>query len=827
MENKNVLKAVEKVSEVKTEISPTVKTGDNIYEIELKGCKAEPFISYLKSLGINRLLSQQLYEKEKAKNPNLPEIKSYWKDRKFHLKSPFSKERIIKFFLEEYEPTPIVSPWNGGSGFYEGDNTEGIDSILSSSHERFEVYRNVIQQIQKWSHFFFKNLSIKDLLIITGKYESDKKIPAYRVEIENCIEKLKLKLPPEVSSVLTSYSTEILRDKSGSNKAFSGTIYTNIVKTLEKLRTALKLKSRSENKEKLIQLCRNQLPETVVEWIDASCVIASGGEMFYPPILGSGGNDGRLDFSNNFMKCLKQLLLDKKKSDESLGMLENSLFDSLSDSFDKFATGFFDPGRAGGYNQGTGIEFKNIPVNLWEIVLSMEGAIVWGSVVTNKYGNKRDKLLSSPFTVRPRGVGYASSSKNDEGSARAEIWTPLWNKPVNFNELKAFIGKGRVDISSKGSRKAVKAGNTIEFAEAVASLGTDTGVDDFVRYSILERRGKSYIALPAGVIKVNVRKEADLARELQTHLNYIDRFLKNKFVNIPQSFQSARLQIDDHLFDLLVKGGAVRSKTLIASIGKLEKLLSNIKNDKNITTPVGVLSPQWITQSFDGTLEVKISAAVASISYTEKVAPIRANLVPVYKPFKDWAGQDTWKGNSIFSRLLNVLQRRMMDAARLGCTKNPLWSYIKVSIDDVMQFIEGNFDYQLIENLIFGFSIIRWNHPDSKEQIKQINQLISHKRTRFIRRDYALLKLLFSTDIFDTQGNPLKQEPAILPMLQAGRVKDAVHIAQRRLFTAGLNPIKSNFPDVPGNEGIRLASSLIIPLREKDIFKIKKLILKD
>ena len=744
MENKNALKTVEKVNEAKTESSPTVETGENLYEIELKGCKAEPFISYLKSLGIHRLLSEQLYEKEKAKNPNLPEIKSFWKDRKFHLNSPFSRERIIKFFLEEYEPTPIVSPWNGGSGFYEGDNTDGIDSILSSTHKRFELYRNVIRQIQEWSHFFFRNLSIKDLLIIAGKYENDKKIPIYRVEIEKNIEKLKSKLPSETSSVLTSYSTEILKDKSDSSQVFSGTIYDKTIKTLEKLRTALKLKSRSENKEKLIQLCRNQLPETVVEWIDASCVIASGGEMFYPPILGSGGNDGRLDFSNNFMKCLKHLLLDDKRNDESLSMLRNSLFSSLSDSFDKFPTGFFDPGRAGGYNQGTGIEFKNIPVNLWEIILSMEGAIVWGSVVSNKYGNKRDKLLSSPFTVRPRGVGYASSSKNDEDSARAEIWIPLWNKPVNFNELRAFIGKGRVDVSSKGSRKTVKAGNTIEFAEAVASLGTDTGVDDFVRYSILERRGKSYIALPAGVIKVNVRKEADLARELQTHLNYTDRFLKNKFVNIPHSFQSARLQIDESLFELLIKGGAVRAKHLIASIGKLEKLLSNIKNDKNITTPAGVLSPQWIAQSFDGTPEVNIAAAVASISYTEKVAPIRANLVPVYKPFKDWSGQDAWKGNSIFSRLLNVLQRRMMDAGRLGCTKNPLWSHIRVTIDDVMSFIGGDLDSQLIENLIFGFSIIKWNHPDSKEQIKQINQLVTHKRTGFIRRDYALLKLLYS-----------------------------------------------------------------------------------
>jgi CRISPR-associated protein Csx17 len=25
---------------------------------------------------------------------------------------------LTKFFLEEYKPTPIVAPWNAGSGFY-------------------------------------------------------------------------------------------------------------------------------------------------------------------------------------------------------------------------------------------------------------------------------------------------------------------------------------------------------------------------------------------------------------------------------------------------------------------------------------------------------------------------------------------------------------------------------------------------------------------------------------------------------------------------------------------------------------------------------------
>ena len=48
--------------------------------------------------------------------------------------------------------------------------------------------------------------------------------------------------------------------------------------------------------------------------------------------------------------------------------------------------------------------------------------------------------------------------------------------------------------------------------------------------------------------------------------------------------------------------------------------------------------------------------------------------------------------------------------------------------------------------------------------------------------------------------------------LRANRVRDACHIAQRRLFSSGLAPLRTEFPDT--GDGIRIAAALLLPVRD-------------
>jgi CRISPR-associated protein Csx17 len=70
-------------------------------ELILHGCTPEPLMSYLKALGILRLVAEQAD----------PEACGAWHAEAFALSSQFDREALIKFFLEKYRPTPILAPW--------------------------------------------------------------------------------------------------------------------------------------------------------------------------------------------------------------------------------------------------------------------------------------------------------------------------------------------------------------------------------------------------------------------------------------------------------------------------------------------------------------------------------------------------------------------------------------------------------------------------------------------------------------------------------------------------------------------------------------------
>ena len=64
-------------------------------------------MSYLKALGVFRLVAEQAD----------PAATLSWRGNVAHFEAKLSRDELITFFVEQYKPTPIVAPWNGGSGF--------------------------------------------------------------------------------------------------------------------------------------------------------------------------------------------------------------------------------------------------------------------------------------------------------------------------------------------------------------------------------------------------------------------------------------------------------------------------------------------------------------------------------------------------------------------------------------------------------------------------------------------------------------------------------------------------------------------------------------
>lgn len=107
-------------------------------ELSLTGCHPEPLGSYLKALGVLRLVGNQKEQDARGR----------WRGNTFTLSSELHETALVAFFRDEYEPTPVLAPWNSGSGFrVQGKRAEAeqaLQMIESSAVGRLAPYRAAI-----------------------------------------------------------------------------------------------------------------------------------------------------------------------------------------------------------------------------------------------------------------------------------------------------------------------------------------------------------------------------------------------------------------------------------------------------------------------------------------------------------------------------------------------------------------------------------------------------------------------------------------------------------------------------------------------------------
>src|SRR5262245_10928716 len=103
-------------------------------ELRLSGCTPEPLMGYLTSLGVFRLVAEDTEHGD-------PSARLSWKGGVAHLTSKLDRDGLCAFFLKAYRPTPILAPWNGGSGFY-GGGAAPLDALAASESDRLALYRD-------------------------------------------------------------------------------------------------------------------------------------------------------------------------------------------------------------------------------------------------------------------------------------------------------------------------------------------------------------------------------------------------------------------------------------------------------------------------------------------------------------------------------------------------------------------------------------------------------------------------------------------------------------------------------------------------------------
>lgn len=365
-----------------------------------------PLLSYLAALGLAKTVAEQ----------SDPGLLFGWRNGTFVLETTL--DDVAGFLVETYRPTPILSPWSGGSGFGEKDKTprEFINLLKQSRGPRLALFRESIATVES-------TLAL-----------------------------------PEAAAW-------------------------------------------ANDKERLVQELRNRLPDEALGWLDASVVLTAKGPA-YPPILGTGGNDGRLDFSTNFHQRLADVLPELgAKPDQSRAWATDLLQRTSTKPLVTAAVGQTDPAGTGGPGSSIFGGAGSL-VNPWEYVLMLEGATLFAASAAKRFSGQKGRG-AMPFTVASSPDGPIPGAEGEE--ARGELWAPVVES-VTLPHFRQILNEARY------SWGGTAADSVPAMYGAVCTYGVDRGIALFQRYGFLQRNGLAFIAAPLDAVRVEHRPEAAAAQ---------------------------------------------------------------------------------------------------------------------------------------------------------------------------------------------------------------------------------------------------------------------------------------------------------------------------
>ena len=682
-----------------------------VHEHHLVGCRPEPLGSYLKALGVLRLVGEQADRDASA----------WWAPDGFVLSSTLDRDALVQFFLNSYRPSPILSPWNSSSGF--GPEGAGELHVIEASTDlRLQPYREAIKIVR-----------------------------------------------------------ELLAEDS----------------------------TRDRPKEQLLAECRSRLPDACVPWLDASAVLTDGRPV-YPPLLGTGGNDGRLEFSRNFhQRVLDVLGLTNTKDHDCAAWLDDALLDQgRSTGMRGRSPGQFDPGAAGGVNSAPTGAAESV-LNPWDWVLLLEGSLLLASGSARRLAAHSSGRAAAPFTVDASAGGYASAS--DAENTRGELWAPLWSRPAGLAEVRRLFAEGRADW------RQGHASTGLDLAKAAASLGVDRGIEAFSRHAFVERFGLSTVAVAVG--RVVVRERSAVA-PLATLDGWLDRVRRGN--NPPAAVASGLRAVDRASFEVAAEGGAARLLQVLIEAARLEAAVgrSTSFRDKAGVLPVrGLDASKWMQALEEEDLgpELRLAASLASgrdqsLGNNSRTGPgaLRHLLRPIEVDARGWlawtdapASVDGLGRRPAHVVLAAAHARRMVELAQEGRIAGDaeqvgmptrFWGGRTADLADVADLASGRVDVGRLGESLAACLLLDW--PLEADSANRVS-----RRSAAVRPSLAVLGPFFASQpsasseflgdswyerLRDTALRPEYSWPALLV---ADRLQPVLEAALRRLRIAGLDPV--------------------------------------
>lgn len=694
-------------------------------DLRLPGCSSRPLLGYLKGLGILRVVAGQADRGARSR----------WRAGVFELASDLDAEQLKHFLVHEYAPAPVVSPWNGGSGFHPKDDKEAVLALERSDDERFAAYRATIRAARR------------------------------------------------------TLAERKLADKPGPG-----------------------------DKLPLVRNLRRTLPDEALPWLDAAIVVV-GEAAAYPPLLGSGGNDGRYDFSNNYAQAVVRCLASGDPTGSATA-LSASLEGSPVELQRKLSLGHLSR-DVSPTNSPTG---KSDSLgNPWDLILAVEGTLLLVAGAARRHGATTGGALVAPFTVRATAAGYGSAAAGESG--RAELWLPLWSRWASHAEIASLARESRAEVGmTRGSRPATTG---LDFARAAGELGVARGIEAFERYAILERAGQSSLAVPVGRVSVAERPGAAALRSIDAWLTRLLQLAGGD--RCPRGVRSAIRRLERASFELASKGGPVDARSVLEAMGAVEHALARSRAaiGTGMRPLFGVPAQPWLGVADDGSPEFAVAASLASLGDRQPRSPALRDYLHGTRDGGRAFDVDRRHAIDVGDAahlLAAVHARRHLDAAHTGAARNgsdglPFDYGIWCDPGAARLFAAGELDDDRVLRLVRALALL--DHRGGV-QISPRTGIAAVPQPA-----YELLALAWMggprRGRREDELEPLGPRPGWAARLAAGATSEVVRDALLRLRMARMPPIlRADDLLAASPSGIRLGAALLVPLGPSDLRAIAR-----
>jgi CRISPR-associated protein Csx17 len=566
-------------------------------------------------------------------------------------------------------------------------------------------------------------------------------------------------------------------------------------------------------KNVVLAALRERYSDAALQWLDAA-VVVGGENLGFPPLLGSGGNDGRLDFSINFAQRVLDVVADGADPKTSRKWLADALDGTSAEPRLKDAKiGQFAPGINGGANSANGFDASPL-VNPWDFVLLIEGTVAFAGSVSHRFAGSSERV-SFPFTFQTVPAGFGTSSADEV--ARGELWLPQWRGWATFPAVRALLRAGRLDLDLDGTRgpRQRLAGSALEATQAALTSGVASGIDRFTRIVMAQRNGLAYAATAVGVIEV--RHDAAIAALSRDTIDWVMRL--QRIDSLGSSTRSALRRYEEAMFaygtltDRFRRARALQN-ALVALADLDFSLATHPPRSLTPIRPLPFLNSDLLQGLDDESAEHRIARAIAGYGIGVKGEAERLRF-DIEKVEIDKRGQLVFKPTRVVTWTLNlhadlggILQRRIRRAnaeSTRGSDSIPdaLRSVYGAGISDFTDFLEDRIDTMRLRGLIAAYSLI-----DPLGEFQERSRL---QNDLSIPASFAAIKLVVDGERATLESARPVLDNEMIPLLLASRSR-AFEVAYRRLQNANF-PVRSIVAAALPDEiiGRRYAAAAFIP----------------